>query len=136
MYELVIVLDSHRCMMNITPPKKYSITRQNPKRKIHTGTILSKRWNYYFDYGCFVPICIGNLSFQQMRQNYTKKKTHGICYYLIREAFKVLFFFSPEQGFLSFNLLKNHLEILLKHNLHKLNTQSFWFRMESEHLHA
>lgn len=31
------------------------------------------------------------------------------------------FFFLAEQGFLSFNLLKNHLEILLKHNLHKLN---------------
>jgi len=58
-----------------------------------------------------------------MRQIYTKKKTHGICYYLIRKAFK--FFFLPEQGFLSFNLLKNHLEILLKHNLHKLNTQRF-----------
>ena len=96
---------------------------------------MSKSWNYYFDYG-YANI-YWKLEFSANETELYKKEDSWYLLLFNKGSFQTFFFFfPPEQGFLSFNLLKNHLEILLKHNLRKLNTQSFWFRMESEHLHV
>ena len=90
MYELVIVLDSHRCMMNITAPKTYSITRQNQKGKIHRGTILSKSWNHYFEYVC--ANMYQKLEFSANETELYKKEDSWYLLLFNKEAFKFFFF--------------------------------------------